>query len=152
MAQGGKQPHLVSLPAPEKKPRIERDPDVVKDMPITWGLKFADLHADCKWSWQKVDPAHLESLHSQLVGMEGKTLHALQKNGGVKDIPAHHLKCAAKERLKELRLEEADTLWELRLDRKWRVWGLVEGSTFYFLWWDENETACNPPPKGERRR
>lgn len=146
-----KTPRRAASPRPQKKPvSIVRDPDVIKHDPISWGLRWTDLGGD--WSWRKLNPDHMESLHRQLVAMEGETLHKLIQDRRVKDIPVEHIEREPQERLKTIRLEEAETLWELRLGSKWRVWGLVERATFYFLWWDENETVCGPPPKGTRRR
>jgi hypothetical protein len=117
---------------------------------MSWGLARVDLWG--QWGWLKLDPEHVSELHGELVDLEGETLHDLLKGEEIKDIPAKHLRRAARERLEHLGLEEHDTLWELRLKGKRRAWGLVERSVFHFLWWDPEETACNPPPKRQRRR
>lgn len=144
-------PRASAVPEGRKDPTTgSRDPEAIKHKPISWGLKQVDL--DGEWSWRKVDSEHLQSLHEQLAELEGKPLWHLLRSNKVKDIPARHLRRKAQSRLKEIGLEERDTLWELRLLNKWRAWGLVNGSVFHFLWWDEFETVCNPPPKGKRRR
>lgn len=123
---------------------------MIKHEPVSWGLTLVDL--DGEWSWLKVDPTILSALHAELVKHEGETLHTLLSGQTVKDIPTTHLKPAAKIRLQELGLEEKDTLWELRLPQKRRAWGVMARAVFQFLWWDPDETVCNAPPKGARRR
>ena len=146
----GTGPQRAADPARTKQPGASETPDVIKHEPVSWGLARMDLDGD--WSWLKLDPGHLAQLHAELVKHEGETLYVLLQDETVKDVATRHLKIPAKNRLKEIGLEEKDTLWELRLPGKWRAWGLMERSVFHFLWWDPNETACNPPPKGERRR
>lgn len=130
--------------------RAQKALDAVKHEPISWGLKRVDLNGD--WGWSKLEAEHVEDLLQELVRLEGETLHTLLKSAKTKDIPTDHMRRGAKDRLVTLRLEERDHLWELRLESKRRAWGLVEGSVFQFLWWDPDENACNPPPKGTKRR
>jgi hypothetical protein len=140
-SRGAKQPSMGDARPPD---------DAVKHVPISWGLKRVDLRG--RWGWLLLEPEQVADLHRELAELEGATLHQLTTRRRVKDIPSDHMCTDAKARLGTLRLEERDTLWELRLDGKRRAWGLVEGSVFNLLWWDPDETACNPPPKGQRRR
>jgi len=84
--------------------------------------------------------------------VEGEKLVDLLRAKRIKDIPAEHMSRGAQERLKELGLEEEEVFWEIRMPSKRRAWGTMRGSTFSLLWWDVKETACNPPPKGIKRR
>lgn len=145
-----KQAALVASPSGAKKPGAKDTPDVIKHEPLSWGLERVDFGGT--WGWRGLDAKHIDELHRELVKREGETLERLLKAKEVKDIPAVHMKREAKERLQKLGLEERDTLWELRLPSKRRAWGLMDGAVFQFLWWDPDETACNPPPKGSKRR
>ncbi len=146
-----KKPAIAQEPRNQKHPVSLFDPDVNKNNPLTWGLRYADV-AGSEWSWCELDPEHTGDLHAQLSGIEGESLFNLLKGQRIKDIPVAHMTRGAQTRLEELGLEEAEVLWELRLNSKRRVWGLVEGAVFHFLWWDQNETACGRVPKGQRRR
>lgn len=42
----------------------------------------------------------------------------------------------ARDRLKELKLDDIDSLFRFRLSGKQRVWGIREGRVFKLLWWD----------------
>jgi hypothetical protein len=145
-----KQAAMAASPDRAKRPGVRDTPDVIKHVPLTWGLVHLDL--DGWWGWRKLDEAHVDELHRELVKLEGETLDKLLRSKEIKEIPTAHMRREAKERLSERGLEERDALWELRLPGKRRAWGLMEGAIFNFLWWDPDETACNPPPKGERRR
>jgi|HubBroStandDraft_2_1064218.scaffolds.fasta_scaffold96684_2 hypothetical protein len=145
-----KQAAMVTSPDRAKSPGARDTPDVIKHLPVAWGLIHLDL--DGRWGWRKLDEAHVDELHRELVKLEGKTLDKLLRSKEIKEIPTAHMRREAKERLSKLGLEERDALWELRLPGKRRAWGLMEGSIFHFLWWDPDETACGPPDRGERRR
>jgi hypothetical protein len=151
MANGGsKQPGFAAPPAVVKAPAVAFEPDVVKNQPLSWALSRMDFRGD--WGWSLIKPEEMPPLHKELRGLEGETLHSLLKNGRIKDIPAGHMCRKAKERLEHRGLEEHDTLWELRLEGKRRVWGFVHESVYHFLWWDPRETACGQVPRRKRRR
>lgn len=145
-----KKPLAASPVEPRKTPTAVRDPDIIKDQPISWRLGWVDWEGE--HGWRTLDLNHVETLHSELSKLEGNTFFELERTKRIKDIPVEHFRRGPKGRLKTLGLEEAEVIWELRLPNKWRAWGLVEKAIFYFLWWDENETVCNPPPKGKKRR
>ncbi len=145
-----KQPRTANPVEPRKQPTAIRDPDVVKDQPIAWGLRWVDWGGD--HGWRTLDLSQIETLHAEFSKLEGSTFFELEQGRKIKDIPVAHFKLGPRKHLKQIGLEEAEVMWELRLANKWRAWGLVEKAIFYFLWWDEKETVCNPPPKGERRR
>lgn len=148
-----KNPAYKRQPKGAKKPAIgSKDPDVLKHLPLSWGFRRLDLSADCEWSWRNLDLAHIDELHRELSSVEGEELHVLLRQNRIKEIPAEHMTTTAQARLKELRLEEEDSLWEIRMPSKRRAWGTIRAATFSLLWWDMKETACNPPPKGTRRR
>lgn len=145
-----KRPLAAAPVAPSKKPAAVRDPNIIKNQPISWGFGWLDWEGE--HGWRTFDVKLTEKLHDELTKFEGRTFFELEKANQIKDIPVEHLRRGPKKRLKDLRLEEVEVLWELRMPKKWRAWGLVEKAIFYFLWWDEKETVCNPPPKGEKRR
>jgi hypothetical protein len=145
-----KKPLATAPVAPSKKPAAVRDPDIIKHQPISWGFGWVDFEGE--HGWRTFDVSRIETLHDELTKFEGRTFFDLEQSKKIKDIPVEHLNRQPRERLKELRLDEVEVLWELRLPKKWRAWGLVEKAIFYFLWWDEKETVCHAPPKGKKRR
>lgn len=145
-----KQPRATEPVAPAKAPFAIGDPNIIKHQPISWGLSAVDWGGE--HGWRTLDLGEIEDLHDELSAFEGKTFYELERSSKIKDIPVEHFKNGPKKRLKSLGYEEVEVMWELRLKNKRRAWGMVEKAIFYFLWWDQKETVCNAPPKGERRR
>lgn len=48
----------------------------------------------------------------------------------------------AQRRLSDLRLDDVDELWRLRLDGRKRLWGVRVRDCFYVLWWDPGHAVC----------
>jgi hypothetical protein len=94
----------------------------------------------------------MPGLRSELAACEGETVHKLENTQTIKEIPTEHMVREAKQRLNDLDYEDYDTIWELRLNGKRRVWGFVHDADFYILWWDPKETACGRVRRGQQRR
>ena len=79
--------------------------------------RFADLEG-MKWS---------EILTSTAGKRNGTRNHAIGVDEIIKD---------ARDRLVELRLDEFDEVYSLRLSGPERIWGLLIGGVFFVLWYD----------------
>jgi hypothetical protein len=100
------------------------------------------------WGWSKLADGHVTTLHELIKTCEGETLAKLKHEKRAKQIPITQLCRAAQARLPRIGLEDREKLWELRFGhRKWRAWGLVEGSVFNLVWWDPDHTVCPGVPK-----
>ncbi|MGH9069353.1 MAG: hypothetical protein ACRD0J_17955 [Acidimicrobiales bacterium] len=73
---------------------------------------------------------------------EGSTIDELAGPRGLKRIPVDHLGATAKRRLGELDLDDYDSLWELHLTGKQRLWAVRDGPVLALLWWDPNHQVC----------
>jgi hypothetical protein len=135
---GGKQP-----------PPLGADPDAIAHEPLSWHLAQVDFAG--QWSWAKLDSKHLSDLHKKLLDYERLTLATLKRQHRARQIPTADLCRAAQNRLAAIKRDDTE-LWELRLGHhKWRTWGAIRGSIFYFLWWDPEHTVCRQLPKGKPR-
>ncbi len=47
----------------------------------------------------------------------------------------------AKKRISQIRIDDFDELWRLRVSTKGRVWGVRRASVFWALWWDPNHAV-----------
>jgi hypothetical protein len=106
------------------------------------------------WGWKKLDAANVDQLHLLMKSCEGETLATLKHSRRAKPIPVAQLCQAAQSRLPRIGLEDREKLWELRFGhKKWRAWGIVEGSTFNLVWWDPEHTVCKGTdmPKNAKR-
>jgi len=57
-------------------------------------------------------------------------------------IRVDKLATEARKRLEELRQDDVDVLWSLRVQGKPRIWGIREGRVLKLLWWDPNHEVC----------
>jgi hypothetical protein len=107
---------------------------------------------DGEWGWDKLDADHVDKLHQLITTFEGESLADLKHGKQAKPIPVNQLCQDAQRRLPRIGLGDRERLWELRFGhKKWRAWGIVEGSTFNLLWWDPQHTVCSGLPKGVTR-
>jgi hypothetical protein len=143
-------PSTKQAPRSKKQPSGgESDPVAILHQPLSWHLSEVDFAG--KWGWHRLAADQLSNLHKQLLDYERETLAALKRQHRARLIPTADLCSEAQKRLLTTRRDDAE-LWELRLGYgRWRAWGIVRGSIFYFLWWDPEHTVCPELPKGKRR-
>jgi hypothetical protein len=53
----------------------------------------------------------------------------------------------ARKRLEQLRLDDTDELFSLRLNGQERLWGIRSNDIFSLLWWDPKHEICPAPLK-----
>ena len=105
-----------------------------------WGLSYIDL--DGPWGWNRLDLSAAKAILTKVNGWATMRQSELLRPGGKQCIPLHKLSPEAQRRLEELKLDDLDGLWELRLAGKQRIWGHREGHVFYLMWWDPEHTVC----------
>lgn len=142
-----KQPEVAAEPNTEKRPRLPFHPEANK-VPVAVNRRdfgryyprwrFGLLQMDGAFGWYGLEPASAHSLRERLAQLERQTWNEIF----VQDRHHHHsadldkLSSAALKRLRELKLDDRDCLWSLRVSARERVWGILEEDIFYFLWWD----------------
>ena len=116
-----------------------------------WGLSLLDLEYAGEWSWTISDTT-LHEIRMFLAGMERHTwteiremTHNRKKGAGHrshKSIPVASLCKEARDRLINLRFDDADEVFEFRVAFRRRLWGVMgldeDGRyhVFHALWWD----------------
>lgn len=96
-----------------------------------------------KWALSECDNIH-ETIIAKLSSNEGMTWQEIQSaSGGRKSgsnshfIPIEDLGTDVQKRLIELKLEDVDRLFSLRLTGEKRLWGIVnDNGVFSILWYD----------------
>jgi hypothetical protein len=148
---GGNRARVKEKPGKTKPPpSLGANPDAISHSPLSWHLAEVDFAG--RWGWGKLDREHLADLHGKLLDYERLSLATLKRQHRARQIPTSDLCTAAQARLATIKRDDAE-LWELRLGhRKWRAWGAIRGSIFYFLWWDPEHTVCQSIPQGKARR
>jgi hypothetical protein len=127
---------------PPKRVLKPAEPEVpAKPVRLTWGLAQVDF--DGEWGWRKLVGEDCERLHREMDAFESEQLVTLRKKRWVKLIPPKDMVNDAQKRLKEIGRDDPEGLWQLHLaHNKWRVWGFLEDSTFYVLWWDPDHSVA----------
>lgn len=125
--------------------------DVIKHEPLSW--RFGRIDLDGRWGWRKLAATDVPHLLLQMTATERETLVHLERKALASEIPTSDICLDAQQRLPRIGLEDTETIWELRLPhKKWRAWGVIQGATFYLVWWDPDHTVCQRLPKGTPRR
>lgn len=119
-----------------KRPAEERFP---ADEKVSYRFGMCDDGGDWPWSWDAI-ASHL----SKLTDFETKTWPEITTTGtvGAKRIPTANLDTPAQARLRKIKRDDTDALWELRMGGKLRFWGQRHGSCMCFIWWDPDHTVC----------
>lgn len=117
---------------------------------LTWRMARVDY--DGGWGWRELADDQLVRLRTVLTEYETTALHKLRHDDRVKEIPVRDVCEEARDRLETLQQEDLESIWELRLGvGDWRVWGILDRSTFDFLWWDPDHTVCTGKDRARGR-
>ena len=143
MARNGKKmPRLSPGPAPQKRPvvgpRVERDGEDEKLVFRFLRIDYPGI-AGIEGDWSE---ATVEEIASIFRSHESMTWQDILKRTHHDGKSASHfvkvtdLKKAAQDRLLELKLDEWERVFSLRVTGKGRLWGIREGRYFFLLWSD----------------
>ena len=90
----------------------------------------------------------IEILNSSLCQFETMTWDAILKRSGGRNQGNNHHNIEvskicrdAQKRLLELKIDDIDELFSLRLSGKCRLWGVKDGQILRFLWFDKEHTV-----------
>lgn len=118
------------------------DPDSFERDTIAW--QFYRLDNDhAEWGWGKLRAGQWRDLLKHLKVFEGLTWAALKAQAGGRRHGTNHHSCLtadfckeARDRLKELHLDDFDSLFSLRLANTLRLYGVRDGRVLQLLWHD----------------
>lgn len=101
-----------------------------------WSLEALDL--DGPFGWRRFGPTVVTGVLKSLRGFETMTLGEIFTDSRKQNhkVSVERLSTKAQRRLEELKLDDQDELWQLRLTGTQRVWGLRNKAVFSLLWWD----------------
>lgn len=143
-----KQAKYANSPVTGKKPSFGRDPNSCLQLKPAWQFNNRDIDHH-KWGWGNLSADDfMEILNTSLCKFETMTWDEILKtSGGRKDGNNHHnveiASCCsdAQKRLLELKMDDIDQLFSLRLDNKTRLWGIKDGGILRFLWFDKEHSV-----------
>lgn len=144
-----KKPKIAS---PEKiapsEPTLDVDKDAYRKETPVWQVSKIDNESE--WGWKYIGKDRWEkTILPHLVSRESMTWAAieLQTHGKKNKTCNHEIKVsdiipAARKRLEELRRDDYDVLFSLRVNGKIRIWGNREGRIFQIFWFDFEHEIC----------
>jgi hypothetical protein len=147
---GSSKKHPVAATPPPKKPVANNHPDLKH--PVVGGNPERFLELPVAWNFHSMDPngewaCDLSSLSSHTERLanyfEGRTPENIFHNGDRHSHPMTSQKVCrkAKERLNQLQIDP-ETVYQISLNKKARLWGIMYHNIFKILWLDLNHTVC----------
>jgi hypothetical protein len=105
-----------------------------------------DVEHDGAWSWKQLG-SNVDSVFEVLRSLEASTWTEIRNaSGGRRGYhhgqPVETLSKEAQARLTRLGLDELDELFRFRVGGTGRLWGIVQGQDFFFLWWDPDHKVA----------
>ncbi len=138
-----KRPTWAQAPgATDKKPRGLGKADEVQSSNFAWRTKSIDY--DGEWGLRTADSRTLLSkiiprLHEYESMTWGEITGA--RNTSNHPMPIDKISAAALRRLADIGRDDIETLIQLNIQGKERVWGTRQGLIFHMLWWDPDHTV-----------
>lgn len=150
MRKGG-HPKWSREPDVEKRVKIPSNPESSDKHTIAWQFHRRD-HDHGTWGWNQLDDGQfLRLVNEHLSSFETMTWAELAKAAGGRRAGNNHHFIAvadcckdAQKRLTELKLDDFDELFSLRLTGKWRLFGIRDGRVLRLIWCDQDHTVCPP--------
>ena len=126
-------------PSPEKRPRAETDDPTGSRLGPVW--RVGRIEIEGPFGWQTHGRTTIADLHKKLSAFETMTWSEIERAGS-HNVAVPDLAKAARDRLKELHLDDREELFSLRLTGKSRVWGIRDGRALDVMWWDPEHAVC----------
>ena len=130
----------------KKKARLGADPGEAERSRPVWHVGSMDWDGPYGWA-ALTDPALVRELWERLRAFESMSWVEIEQQGGSHNVEIAKLSAEARQRLVELRQDDVDELFSLRMTGRRRVWGFREANVLRFLWWDPDHQVC-PVDKG----
>ncbi len=129
-----KKPKRRITPAFVKKPR--KDPYIIDTLSATPVWQTGAIDLDGPWGWKKIeDGLFFSNILPKIQDLESMTWHEILGRNH-HEINIELISKEAQKRLRELRLDDFETLVSLRLTARQRIWGIKINNIFKILWWD----------------
>jgi len=129
-------------PSSTKAVHIAENVDGLRHLNFRWRVDDRYIDYDHKeWGWEKVTiQKFFKELLNRLQDYETMTWDEILRHQSCHDMEASELCGDAQRRLQEMRLD-IDTLHQLQITQKYRLWGFRHLQTFYLIWHDPNHTV-----------
>lgn len=140
-------------------PRTKENPGATDHQTPAWQFHRCD-EEHTLWGWSKLNAKERLQIIQNLCSFEQMTWAALKSQNGGKAQGRgtnHHLISVdgftkkAKDRLRELRLDDIDELFSLRLGNRERLYAIKDGRVLRFIWHDPHHGSGDEAYPTSRR-
>lgn len=106
--------------------------------------QFSRLELVDPFGWHSIDTALLHEIRERLQAFESMTWNEILVKGSKHNhaIQTTALCKDARDRLKEIRLDDIEELVSLKMSGEERIWGIKQHSVMLLLWWDPRHQVC----------
>lgn len=134
----------------DREVRVKENPNKTDHETPAWQFYRCDDHE--LWGWKKLNPEEKIDIIEKLGGFETMTWAEIKRQSAGKaagrgtnhhPIPINGFAPDAKKRLREIKLEDIDELFSLRLGNTLRLYGVKEGRVLRFIWHDPHHGNSN---------
>jgi hypothetical protein len=144
---GGKrrEPRPGIKPSEAKRPRIAPEFEGKSDhLRPAW--RFNRLDKGGPWRWRNLSDHEVHEALEKLGALEGMTWEQIKRHG------SHHVALSrlckdAKDRLVDIKLDDQDEVFSVRLTGAHRLWGIRDHHILLVLWWDPRHEVCPSLPR-----
>ncbi len=105
-----------------------------------WAFRSLDLQGP--WCWAQMATTTLLEVMERLKNFENMTWVEIEQRSGSHFVDRDSLIKAANDRLAEIRQDDVDSLFSLRINGKARIWGIRDEHILRVLWWDPEHQVC----------
>ncbi len=100
------------------------------------------IDPDGDWGWKNLESSDFwNSIFHKIKDFESMTWGEIFGGRSNHPIGRSLIVSEAQKRLMDLRLDDVDDLYQLRVGGRKRIWGLKIGNVFKVLWWDPNHSV-----------
>lgn len=140
MAQKPRSSHHPSL---QRKPRAIKDVESIGTQLFRWRAnnKFVD-YDDNDWGWGKLScKEFFNILIERLHDFEQITWADLERRRSCHPMPVENIEAKAQKRLHEICGDEIDSLYQVDINPRCRLWGYRDRAIFYLIWHDPKHSV-----------
>lgn len=130
-----------------KKPSFAVDPVAFKRQQPAWRISL--LHHDGDMGWLSCSGAEFwAQVCPRLKAYEGMTWGQIEQDKHNHSWEIGDLQKPMRDRYATVkRRDEFDTIYQLHVNARGRIWGWRAGHLFYILWWDSEHDGHKTEPK-----
>ena len=105
-----------------------------------WAFRVVDIGGP--WCWRGIDGDGLVDVLQKLRSFESMTWEQIDGPSGSHGVAAARLCKRARDRLVDIRQDDTDEVFSLRITGRRRIWGILDEHVLRILWWDPEHEVC----------